>query len=75
MLIMKKILSVVGIIGEHFSFWLQQSAWKHGSLIRHMQRIWKISGLIMCVVLGIFRGDLDCVRNPDTPSAKVLSRI
>lgn len=41
MLIMKKILSVVGITGGTFFFWLQQSVWKNGSLIRHMQRIWK----------------------------------
>ena len=33
MLIMKKILSVVGIIGGTFFFWLQQSVWKNGSLI------------------------------------------
>ena len=71
MLIMKKILSVVGIIGGTFFLlvaaicveaWFSDSAYAADM---------EISGLIM----WNFRGDLDCVRNPDTPSAKVLSRI
>ena len=28
----------------------------------------------MCIVLGIFGGDPDCARDPDTPSAKRLYR-
>ena len=71
MLIMKKILSVVGITGGTFFLlvaaicveeWFSDPAYGNFR-IDYVHCSWN------------FRGDLDCARNPDTPSAKALSRI
>lgn len=75
MLIMKKILSVVGITGGTFFLlvaaicveeWFSDPAYAagYGNFgIDYVHCSWN------------FRGDPDCARDPDTPSAKAVSRI
>ena len=75
MLIMKKILSVVGITGGTFFLLVAAICVEEWFSDPAYAADMEISGLIMCIVLGIFGVIRDCARNPDTPSAKALSRI
>lgn len=75
MLIMKKILSVVGITGGTFFLLVAAICVEEWFSDPAYAADMEISGLIMCIVLGIFGGDPDCARDPDTPSAKAVSRI
>ena len=75
MLIMKKILSVVGIIGGTFFLLVAAICVEEWFSNPAYAADMEISGLIYVHCSWNFRGDLDCARNPDTPSAKALSRI